>query len=160
MKGKLFFSLAWVILVGAIGCGAPQPPLPCSDEPLPLSYPATQIPDFTLEYCEELGLVCNEAVTLADECPAFVSDLMQYFEEVLIPILVEKLRYLPWQIDVERLLGYLFTRLQGACAHTEILDQIGTCQLPGDVSAPCDENADCLEGLVCMYGYCSTLDPI
>lgn len=156
MKNRMLLAALLVPLIFA-GCGAPQPPMPCTEQPLHWRQQVEQSREITFEYCEAVDRVCNEAVTLADTCPGFVSDLEQYFEEVLIPILSEKLRYLPWHVDIDRLADLLFDRLQGACGEVDLLDRIGTCQAAGDVGAPCAEDADCLEGLLCTDNVCDAL---
>lgn len=153
MKNRLFFSALALVWIAA-GCGAPEPPMPCTEQPLHWRQQVEQSREITFEYCDAFDRVCNEAVTLADTCPGFVSELEQYFAEVLIPILSDKLEHLPWHIDIDRLAGLLFDRLQGACGEVDLLDQIGTCQAAGDVGAPCAEESDCMEGLFCLDNVC------
>ncbi len=154
MRSLLLLTAAVVVWTAA-GCGAPEPPMPCTEQPLHWRQQVEQSREITFEYCDAFDMVCNEAVTLADTCPGFVSDLEQYFTEVLIPILSDKLRHLPWRIDIDRLAAMLFDRLQGACGEVDLLDQIGTCQAAGDVGAPCVEEQDCLEGLFCSDNMCA-----
>jgi hypothetical protein len=151
MNLRLFFVTLLIVLPGAAGCGAPQPPMACTEE----TFPGWDDGDFTLAYCEELGLVCNEAVTLADACPAFLVELETYFDEFLVPELMKRLPYLPWQIDIEALVERLFGRLSGGCDRIDILDQVATCQPAGNEGEACLEDADCSQGLVCQEEICA-----
>jgi len=99
MNARLICATLLIVSMGAIGCGAPQPPMACTEE----AFPGWENGDFRLAYCEELDMVCNEGVTLADECPAFLEELEVYFRDVLIPELTERLERFPWEIDLEAL---------------------------------------------------------
>lgn len=154
MKTGLFCSVLLVIGIVAMGCGSPQPPLPCSDDGFPDWRTADHWGDFDFQYCEEFDMVCNEAVTVAAECPAFMAKLATFIQERVVPILERVLRYLPWQIDLDRVLEIVFDRLQGVCGHLDILDRIGTCQPPGEAGDPCAEDADCLAEFTCLAGEC------
>lgn len=151
MKGARIFATMLIIGMGVMGCGAvPEPPLACTEEGLPW-YPEGE---FTLEYCQALGLVCNEAVTLADECPAFVDELEVYIREVLVPMMSDWFSFLPSFIDLEELVAMLFDQYVGVCGEVEFLDEFGTCQPRGDQGEACAEEADCLAGLACVEGLC------
>ncbi len=150
MNARLICATLLIIGMGTIGCGAPEPPLACMDEP----FPWWEEGDFVLEYCSEMDMVCNEAVTLADECPGFLEELEVYFREFLIPQITERLEYLPWEVDLEGLVDYLFIRLSGGCAQVNALAELGTCQPAGNEEDPCLEDADCREDLVCLEEMC------
>ena len=143
MKAGLIHATLLIIGIGAMGCGAvPEPPLACTDE------------DFTFEYCQALGMVCNEAVTLADECPAFVNELEVYIGEVIIPMAADSLSFLPPFISVQDLVAMIFEEYVGVCGELDILGEMGTCQFVDEGEDPCTEDADCREQLVCEQGIC------
>jgi len=98
---------------------------------------------------------CNEAVTIADECPAFVDELEGYIRNVLVPMLSGKLSFLPSFIDVDELVAMLFEQYVGVCGQLEALGQYGTCQPLGGLEDACAENADCIAGLACVAGMCA-----
>jgi hypothetical protein len=150
MNARLICVTLLIAGMGAFGCGAPEPPLACTEE----AFPWWEGEDFTIAYCEELDMVCNEAVTLAEECPDFLIDLEAYFQDFLIPQLTERLEVLPWQIDLEALVNRLFDHLSGGCTQVDILDQVGTCQPPGNEEDACVEDADCRADLSCEGGMC------
>ena len=155
MRGAVFSALLLAVGILVSGCGAPEPPMACFDG---------EIPDWdwqtarhhghpSFEYCERLDMVCNEAVTLADECPAFMSELIAYAEEKVFPMISEYLDFLPW-LDVDEMLSWILENLEGACGYVDFLDQIGTCQPPGEAGDPCAEDQDCLETLLCVDQVC------
>jgi len=150
MNARLICATLLIVSMGAIGCGAPQPPMACTEE----AFPGWENGDFRLAYCEELDMVCNEGVTLADECPAFLEELEVYFREFLIPELTQRLERFPWEIDLEALADHLFGRLSGGCTRVDILEEVGTCQPVGNEEDACLEDADCREDLVCLEGMC------
>lgn len=149
MKAGLIYVTLFIIGMGAMGCGSgiPEPPLACTDQELQWGDHG----GFSLEYCQALGMVCNEAVTLADECPAFVAELEEYIGSVLIPMMTDSL---PSYIDAEELFAELFSENVGVCGEVEFLDQVGTCQPLSNFEGPCAEDADCLGDLVCLEGMC------
>ena len=149
MKAGLIYATLLIIGMGAMGCGAvPEPPLACTDQELQWGDHG----GFTLQYCQALGMVCNEAVTLADECPAFVDELEEYIGGVLIPMMTDTL---PSYIDAGELFAELFDQYVGVCGEVEFLDQIGTCQPLGNSGDPCAEGADCAGDLACVEGMCA-----
>ena len=150
MSARLICATLLIVSMGAIGCGAPQPPMACTQE----EFPWWEHGDFMRNYCEELDMVCNEAVTFGDECPEFIEELEVYFRDVLIPQLTERLEVLPWEIDLEALVDHLFGRLSGGCTRIDILSEVGTCQPVGNEEDACLEDADCREDLVCIEGMC------
>jgi hypothetical protein len=150
MKAGLIYVTLFIIGMGAIGCNStvlPEPPLACTDQEIQWADGG----GFTLQYCQALGMECNEAVTLADECPAFVAQLEDYIGDVLIPMMTDSL---PSYIDSEELFAELFAQYVGVCGEVELLDQIGTCQPLSNSEGPCAEDADCLGDLVCLEGMC------
>lgn len=155
MRGNLILSLLLAVGILASGCGAPEPPMACFDGDFPdWDWEADRHGwDDPFEYCEAFGMVCNEAVTLADECPEFISGLIAYVEERVFPILSRVLRFLPW-LDVDEMMSWILDSLQGACGYIDILDQVGTCQPPGEEGDPCAEDADCMEPLACLDQVC------
>ncbi|MEW6442736.1 MAG: Dickkopf N-terminal cysteine-rich domain-containing protein [bacterium] len=160
MKSKLFLAVISMVVAGAIGCGAPQPPLPCTQTASDWRQQVAQDRGILLEYCDDLGMVCDESVTLADECPTFLADLEEYFIEVILPVVAEKLPDLPWYIDPEKIIGLLFLKLQGVCGEADVLDQFGTCQPLGQEGDPCLADSECLEGLLCVSEVCTASPPI
>jgi hypothetical protein len=151
MKAGLIYATLLIIGIGAMGCGAvPEPPLACTDDEIQWGDHG----GFSFQYCEALGMECNEAVTLADECPGFVDELEGYIREVLLPMIVDRLSFLPSFIDVEELVATLFDQYVGVCGEVEFLDQVGTCQPLGSLEDPCTEDADCLGDLACVEGRC------
>lgn len=155
MRAKFYCPLVLVIAVLAAGCGAPEPPMACLDGDFPWwDFDADNHPwDYTFEYCEAFDMVCNDAVTLAEECPVFLAELIAYLEDRIFPILSRWLDFLPW-LDVDEMLTWIVDALQGACGYIDILDRVGTCQPLGEEGAPCAEDADCLEGIPCLEGVC------
>jgi hypothetical protein len=161
MRENAFCALLLTIGILASGCGAPDPPMACFDGEMPDwvwdgdSDAARHDPDrdYGFEYCEYFDMVCNEAVTLEDECPAFMSGLLEYLEESIFPMLSRFLNFLPW-LDVDGMLSWIAEELQGACGYVGYLDQIGTCQPPGEAGDPCAEDADCVEGILCLDQVC------
>ncbi len=153
MKAGLIYATLLIIGMGAMGCGAvPQPPLACTEQEFEWGGHG----GMTLQYCQAFGMECNEAVTLADECPAFVDELEGYIRNVLVPMMTDWLSsFLPSYIDVDELVATLFDDYVGVCGEVELLDQVGTCQPLGNVAAPCAEDADCLGDLACLEGVCS-----
>lgn len=150
MKARLICAALLVIGMGAMGCGAvPEPPLACSDQEPGWSSP------WGLSYCQALGMECNEAVTVADECPAFVVELEGYIRNVLVPMLSDRLSFLPSFINVDELVAMLFEQYVGVCGQLEALGQYGTCQPLGDLGNACAEDADCIAGLGCVAGTCA-----
>ncbi len=151
MKAGLIFATLLIIGMGAMGCGAvPEPPLACTDEVFQWGGQG----GLSFQYCQALGMECNEAVTLADECPGFVDELEGYIRDVLLPMITGKLSFLPSFIDVEELVAMLFEQYVGVCGEVEFLDQVGTCQPLGNLEDPCAEDADCLGELACLEGMC------
>ncbi len=155
MRENVFCALLLIIGILASGCGVPEPPMACIDGEMPdWDWHADKHDwDYTFEYCERLDMVCNEAVTLADECPAFVSGLVEYLEGRIFPMLSEFLDFIPW-LDVDGMLSWILDNLQGACGYIGILDQVGTCQPLGEAGDPCAEDADCVEGILCLDQAC------
>lgn len=126
----------------------------CLDEAFPWwDWDADSNARYPFEYCERLNMVCNDAVTLADECPEFLSELTQYLEDRIFPMLAGWLDFLPW-LDVDEMLSWILDNLQGACGCIDMLDQVGTCQPLGEAGDPCAENDDCVEGLPCVSEVC------
>jgi hypothetical protein len=150
MNARILCATLLIIGMGTMGCGAPEPPLACTEE----AFPGWEGADLTLAYCEELDMVCNEAVTVGSECPEFLEELEVYFREVLIPELTARLEFSPWEIDLEALVDRLFERLSGGCSHIDVLGEFGTCQPAGGLEDPCLEDVDCLEDLVCLEEMC------
>jgi hypothetical protein len=149
MKTQLICAALLIIGMGAVGCGAvPEPPLACTDEELQWGDHG----GFSLQYCQALGMECNEAVTLADECPAFVAELEEYIGGVLIPMMTD---WLPSYINAEELFAELFAQYVGACGEIEFLEEVGTCQPLGNEGDVCAEDADCLGDLACSEGICA-----
>ena len=156
MKGKILCALLLIIGMGVTGCGAPEPPMACFDGEFPWwdwdeDFAAAHH-DF--EYCEHFDMVCNDAVTLASECPEFMAELVQFLQDEVVPWASDWMDFLPW-LDLDGFLTWAVDMLQGSCGFIDILDQVGTCQLPGGVDFPCAEDADCLEGLLCAGGVCA-----
>lgn len=152
MKSSRLFPL--VLVVGTIlsACGAPEPPMACFEDEIPWAARGAPPPGKTPHYemCEHFDMVCNEAVTLADECPQFLAELVAFLQEDVLPRLSH---FLPW-LDVDDMLSWIMDNLQGACGHIDILDRVGTCQPPGQTGDPCAEDADCGPGLVCLDQAC------
>lgn len=163
MRGNLLCALLLVIGILAAGCGAPEPPLACFDGELPDWVwdwdwgmdAARHDPDwdYGFEYCDHFDMVCNHAVTLAEECPDFMSGLLEYLEVRVFPMLSRFLGSIPW-LDIDEMLGWITEELQGACGYVGYLDMIGTCQPPGEEGDPCVEDADCVEGILCLDQVC------
>lgn len=161
MRENVFCALLLIIGILASGCGVPEPPMACFDGEMPdwvwdWDRDADRHDpgwDHSFEYCEHFDMVCNQAVSLADECPAFMSGLIEYLEGRLFPILSRFLDFLPW-LDVDEMLGWIVEELQGACGYIGYLDQIGTCQPPGEAGDPCAEDADCVETILCLDQVC------
>ena len=143
MKARLIHATLLIIGIGVMGCGAvPEPPLACTDE------------DLTIEYCQALGMVCNEAVTLADKCPAFVNELEVYIREAIVPMVADSVSFLPAFISVEELVAMMFEEYAGVCGEIDMPGEMGTCQFVGEEADSCAEDADCCEHLVCEQGIC------
>jgi hypothetical protein len=146
-----------LVFVGilASGCGVPEPPMACFDGDFPhWDWDAARHDGHDpFEYCEAFNMVCNEAVTLADECPGFISGLIEFIEKEVYPVLSHFLGFLPW-LDVDEMMSWILDSLQGACGYVDILDRVGTCQPPGEEGDPCAEDADCMEPLVCLDQVC------
>jgi hypothetical protein len=155
MRENAFCALLLIIGILVSGCGVPQPPMACMDGGLPdWDWRADKHDwDYTFEYCERMDMVCNEAVTLADECPDFVSGLTEYLEEKVFPVLTRFQDSIPW-LDMDGMLSWILDNLQGACGDVGILDLVGTCQPPGEADDPCAEDADCVEGILCLDQVC------
>ncbi len=155
MRKNACFALLLVIGVLASGCGAPEPPMACWDGEMPdWEWDAARHDwDYDFEYCEHFDMVCNQAVTLADECPEFISGLIVYLEDRVFPVLTRVLDFLPW-LDVDELMSWILDGLQGSCGYYDILDRVGTCQLPGEAGDPCAEDADCQDGFLCVERVC------
>ncbi len=155
MRANLCFALLLVIGIFASGCGAPEPPMACLDGEIPdWGWDADHHGwDYDFEYCDHFDMVCNEAVTLADECPDFISGLIEYLEDRIFPMLSRFLDFLPW-LDVDEMMSWILDSLQGACGYVGVLDMIGTCQPPGEAGDPCAEDEDCQEGILCVEGVC------
>ena len=134
MKTQLICAALLIIGMGADGLRR------CSRTAPGVYRPGTPVGrpwGFSLQYCQALGMVCNEAVTLADECPAFVAELEDYIGGVLIPMMTDTL---PSYIDADELFAELFAQYVGVCGEIEFLDEVGTCQPLGN------------EGDVCVRG--------
>ena len=161
MRRNVLCALLLAIGILASSCGVPEPPMACLDGELPdwvwnwEMDAAKRDPhrDYGFEYCEYFDMVCNEAVTLAEQCPGFMSTLLEYLEARVFPVLSRILDFLPW-LDVDGMLSWLAEELQGACGYIGYLDQIGTCQPPGEPGDPCAEDADCMEGILCLEQVC------
>jgi hypothetical protein len=154
MKTQLVYAALLIIGMGAMGCGAvPEPPLACSEEGW------WGEGEFTFQYCQALGMECNEAVTLADECPAFVDELEDYIRNVIVPMISDALPFIPSFIDIEDLVAMLFDQYVGVCGEIGFLDEIGTCQALADEGGECAEDADCLGDLACVEGLCVVPPP-
>ncbi len=152
MKTQLICAALLIIGVGAVGCGAvPEPPLACTEEVIQWGEHG----GFSFQYCEALGMECNEAVTLADECPAFVDELEGYIRDVLVPMIGDSLPFIPSFIDIDELVAMLFDRYVGVCGEVEFLEEVGTCQPRGNEGDVCAEDADCLGDLACSEGLCA-----
>ena len=152
MKTQLICAALLIIGVGAVGCGAvPEPPLACTEEVIQWGEHG----GFSFQYCEALGMECNEAVTLTDECPAFVDELEGYIRDVLVPMIGDSLPFIPSFIDIDELVVMLFDRYVGVCGEVEFLDEVGTCQPLGNEGDVCAEDADCLGDLACSEGICA-----
>jgi hypothetical protein len=113
--------------------------------------------EYGFEYCEYFDMVCNQAVPLSEVCPGFMSGLLDYLEARIFPMLSRFLDFLPW-LDVDEMLSWIAENLQGACGYVGYLDEIGTCQLPGEPGDRCAEDPDCAEGILCLDGIC-TVEP-
>lgn len=157
MRGNVFMGLLLIFALISPGCGVPEPPMACFEGDAP-DWEWERDAEwhgwhYGFEYCEAFDMVCNEAVTLADACPDFVSGLIEYVEGRVFPVLSRVLRFLPW-LDVDEMLSWILDGLQGACGYADILDRVGTCQPPGEEGDPCAEDGDCLEPLVCLEQLC------
>jgi len=150
MREKVLTALLLILGILAVGCGAPEPPMACSEGDWQIDK-RPRPPRF--EYCERFDMVCNEAVTLAEVCPDFLSELIAYAETTILPTLSRYLRFLPW-LDPEEMLNWVLNNLEGACGYIDILDRVGTCQPPGELGFPCAEDADCAESILCVEGVC------
>ena len=151
MKVQFIFAALLIIGMGAEGCGAvPEPPLACTEDPIELGEHG----QFSFQYCTFIGMECNEAVTLADECPAFVVELEGYIREVLIPMFGDRLSFIPSFIDIDELFATLFEQYVGVCGEVEFFGDFGTCQPRGGEGAVCAEDDDCVGDLVCVDGTC------
>jgi hypothetical protein len=152
MKIRLICAALLIVGFGSAGCGAvPEPPLACSEE----GFQWWGEGDFSFQFCQAFGMECNEAVTLADECPAFVDELEGYIREVLVPMIRDHLPFIPSFIDIDELVAMLFDQYVGVCGEIDFLDQVGTCQPLGGEGDPCVEDEDCFGDLACVEGVCA-----
>lgn len=162
MKGRLLCALLLIAGIGVAGCGAPEPPMACFEGEFPWwdwSADNEAARHFDFQYCERFDMVCNEAVTLAEECPAFMTELVAFIEEEIAPFVSRWLDFVPF-IDLDGILGWIVDILQGSCGYIDVLDQIGTCQPPGEVGEACAELEDCVLGLDCVDGLCAETPPV
>jgi hypothetical protein len=151
MKTQFICAALLIIGMGAVGCGAvPEPPLACTEQEIQWGGHG----GFSLQYCEALGMECNEAVTLADECPTFVDELEGYIREVLVPMIGDRVPFIPSFINIDELVAMLFEQYVGVCGEVEFLDEVGTCQPLGNEGDACAEDADCDGDLACSGGLC------
>lgn len=155
MKTQLIYAALLIIGIGAMGCGSaiPEPPLACSDDPIQLG----EYGEFSFQYCQVLGMECNEAVTLADECPGFMDELEVYIRDVLIPSMGEDA--IPPYINMEEFVAMLFDEYVGICGDVEFLGELGTCQPRSGEGGECAEDDDCVRTLACVGGLCAVPPP-
>ncbi len=154
MQSSRLFPLVLVFGLLVSGCGAPEPPMACFEDQVPWKdRGAPPGMGHHFKMCEHFGMVCNEAVTLADECPEFMAELLAFLQEEILPRLSRIQDFLPW-LDLDEMLSWIVENLQGACGYIDILDRVGTCQQPGQAGDPCAEDADCEPGLLCLEGVC------
>ena len=123
MRLKLFCVMMLILGLGAMGCGAPKPPIACDiDEVIP---PDVLPPGFELDVCEYVrgpdDLECNPEVTLADGCTAFMSELVLWAEEQLNRLPEDVLRF----IDIDRIVD----RLAIICGFLNHTIQIGDIEI-------------------------------
>jgi hypothetical protein len=143
MKIRLLIAVLLVMGPAFLSCDVGFLPQPCYEGELPPSLPPDVLDYITgLLSCDD-GEVCNGAVGIIDQCES----ILGRFDEILNN----------WDIHIldrwnpcERL-GRIIIRH----GNLDILDEIGTCQPPGDVGDPCEDSLDCQEGFSCSEdGFC------
>ncbi len=112
MKGKLL--LVGLMMFGFTLSGCLEPVIPC--------YMGDDTP------CLALDRVCNEAVTVYDQCHVWLESLPGY--------------------------GHMPDICAIVFDHNPVLGELGTCQYLGEAGAPCAEGADCASG-ECVEDVCS-----
>ena len=143
MRIRFLLVMLLVATPAFMSCNGGFLPDPCFEGDL-----TPELPPDVLEYlagllsCDE-DEVCNGAIGIVDQCESLLGRLDEILNNWDIQFLG---RWNPCET-----LGKIIIK------HGDllILDEIGTCQAPGDVGYPCAEDADCREGLVCTEGSCA-----
>jgi hypothetical protein len=130
MKVRLCLAIALVMVAATLSCGLLDLPQACyeGDLNLPPEIPQ-EIQDFIADLvaCEE-GKVCNSAISVLEQCESILGLIEEW-------IGIE----LPDRFNPCERIGSIVLRH----GHLPILDEIGTCQDPGEPGFPCGEDADC-----------------
>jgi len=114
---KTFFGAALLTLAAAmLGCGEVDMIFVC--------YENHDLLCNEVEEWQDTDLVCNEAVSVAEQCSEILEGLPDWLPD-----------WLP---------------IPDVCRHIPDMGFLGTCQALGGEGAVCAEDADCLTGLSCQ----------